>query len=211
MQIRAEMLPDILPVFPLRGALLLPHSILPLRVFEPRYIALVDDAFTVPRMFVMVQPRDGDSGKLYKTGCAGQITHFEERDDGTYTVLLRGIARVTLKEPCSDMKPYLRYNLDWREYHGDLKESSFKGFALGQFCGLVERYFASIKYSVPIEKMRELGQEELINMVACVAPFSEAEKQALLEAEDLQERCKIVQILMEMGCLSSQSEEFGGV
>src|SRR5713226_2255989 len=121
-------LPDILPIFPLTGVLLLPRGRLPLNIFEPRYLAMVSDALTYPRLVGMVQPREGhgDSGDppVYATGCAGRITGFGELDEGRYQITLTGVARFAIVEELPLSKGYRPVRVDWSRFKGDLAEES---------------------------------------------------------------------------------------
>src|SRR5438477_3329454 len=118
-------LPEILPVFPLAGALLLPRAQMPLNIFEPRYLAMIDDALTKPRIIGMIQPDETKGGieaspALYPTGCAGRITQFAETGDGRYLITLTGIARFKIAEELSVTTPFRQCRVDFAPYARDL-------------------------------------------------------------------------------------------
>ena len=114
-----DTLPDILPIFPLSGVLLLPHGQLPLNIFEPRYVAMVEDALSTHRMIGMLQPKNDN--EIYQTGCAGKITEFTEMPDGRYIINLSGICRFKIFDELETLKGYRRARPDWQPFEGDLK------------------------------------------------------------------------------------------
>ena len=136
-------LPDQIALFPLPRALLLPHGRLPLQIFEPRYLAMLDDTLkTSHRLIGMIQPSDGSNSKLYEVGCAGRLVSFNETDDGRYMITLAGVSRFRVKQLVEGFTPYLKADADWSGFGSDLVAAgSSKSFDRADFFGLLSRYF----------------------------------------------------------------------
>ncbi|WP_316013570.1 LON peptidase substrate-binding domain-containing protein [Roseobacter sp. HKCCA0434] len=194
-------LPGTLPIFPLGGALLLPRARLPLNLFEPRYLAMFDDALKTPeRMIAMIQPVEGPQGtsRLHTIGCAGRITQFSETDDGRYIISLTGVSRFRLVEEVEGFTPYRRARLDWSSFARDLgAEEKDPGFDRPAFLDLLSRFFDSAQLSSDWDSLKEADEELLINSLSMLCPFEAEEKQALLEAPSLATRRETLVMLME--------------
>lgn len=196
-------LPDVIPVFPLEGAVVLPKARLPLNIFEPRYLAMVDEALKAPhRLIGMVQPReDGPNPALYKIGCAGRITSLSETEDGRYLIALTGQLRFRILEEVEGFTPYRRMKIDWTAFRGDLSAS--RGHAMQEkdrerFLALLRRYFDAAQLSADWDSLSRADEETLINAISMLCPFSPQEKQALLEAPTLSDRHRDLRALMEI-------------
>ena len=196
-------LPDVIPVFPLPGALLLPRARLPLHIFEPRYLAMLDDALKVPdRLIGMIQPvkgRDTAQGPgLHMIGCAGRVTQFSETEDGRYMISLTGVSRFRVVEEIEGFTPYRRVRASWdgfdRDRGGDEHDPAFDRDALLTLLG---RYFAAHHLSTDWESLREADDELLINSLAMLLDFDTEDKQALLEAPCLTTRRETLMGLLE--------------
>lgn len=203
-------LPETLPVFPLSDALLLPRGRLPLNIFEPRYLAMFDDAMkTSHRMIGVIQPAgegEGENPKLRRVGCAGRIVSFSETEDGRYLMVLAGICRFTPEAELDGFTPYRKVSPDWKPWHGDLTERQLdEGFDRPAFLNLLKRYFEASGLSTDWDSLKEADEETLINSLAMLCPFSAEEKQALLEAEMLGDRRASLSALMEFS-VASQGE-----
>ncbi|MEM7546811.1 MAG: LON peptidase substrate-binding domain-containing protein [Pseudomonadota bacterium] len=195
-------LPEALSVFPLSESLLLPRGRLPLNIFEPRYLAMFDDALKSPhRMIGMIQPEGSDERgqpKLRRVGCAGRIVSFSETDDGRYLIVLAGVCRFTPEAELDGFTPYRRIVPDWSRWHGDLTERQIdEGFDRAAFLSLLRRYFEASGLSTDWDSLKEADEETLINSLAMLCPFTAEEKQALLEAEMLGDRRASLAALME--------------
>ena len=203
-------LPEVVPVFPLPGALLLPRARLPLNIFEPRYLAMLDDTMRSDhRLIAMMQPCEssGQPPRLHKVGCAGRVTSLTETEDGRYLIALTGIARFRVKSELEGFTPYRRIAVDWSDFHGDLKSSEeLCEFARADFLSLLKRYFESAKLASDWESLEEADPELLINSLAMMCPFSIEEKQALLESPDLEDRCQTLTALMQFAVASGGSD-----
>lgn len=204
-------LPRTIPLFPLSGALLLPHASLPLNIFEPRYLAMLEDTLkTRHRLIGMVQPHEPPRArageKLHKIGCAGRVVAFQETHDGRYLITLAGICRFEIVTEQAGFTPYLRADIGWERFAGDLgRGAPDDGFDRPAFLGLLTRYFKAMNLSADWESLKEAPEERLINSLAILCPFEMEEKQALLEAADLKDRRETLVTLMEFA-LQSGSE-----
>ena len=202
-------LPETLSVFPLPEALLLPRGRLPLNIFEPRYLAMFDDALKTPhRLIGMVQPADNSRPPpLRSVGCAGRIVSFSETEDGRYLVVLAGICRFAPVEELEGFTPYRRVKADWSRWAHDLgKRDIDEGFDRPAFLALLKRYFAAAGLSTDWDSLKEADEEMLLNSLAMLCPFSAEEKQALLEADRLTDRRASLTALMEFA-VASQGED----
>ncbi len=198
-------LPTHLPLFPLRGALLLPGAELPLNIFEPRYLAMTEWALRTDRMIGMIQPRAAapkmSPCQLYSVGCAGRITHYQEMDDGRYLITLRGISRFTLHTPPQLTDDHFLLGLpDWTPYTADqdpcdalpahLCRSSLKE--------LLTRFLAREELSVDWDQVASISEDRFFTLLAMIAPLDSAEKQSLLEAASVLERCEMLVQMLEI-------------
>jgi Lon protease-like protein len=205
-------LPDVLPLFPLPGALLLPRARLPLHLFEPRYLALLDDCLkTDHRLIGMIQPRaaaEGRASGLQSIGCAGRLTGFSETEDGRYMISLTGISRFRLRETVEGFQPYLRGAVSWTGFESDRGGAETDpGFDRPAFLNLLARYFARHNLSTDWESLGQAEDELLINSMAMLAPFEVEDKQALLEAPRLASRRETLMTLIEFALHSDGHSE----
>ncbi|SET50355.1 LON peptidase substrate-binding domain-containing protein [Oceanicella actignis] len=204
-------LPDALPVFPLPGALLLPRGRLPLNIFEPRYLTMLEDVMkTEHRLIGMVQPlesRAGEPPELRRIGCAGRLTAFSETEDGRYLITLSGVCRFRVARELEGFAPYRRVEADWRSFLGDLEgEEDDPGLDRDAFLELLMRFFQVAQLSSDWESLRKAEPEMLVNSLAMLCPFSVEEKQALLEAPSLSERRETLTALMRFAIVSGGDE-----
>ena len=195
-------LPDSIPVFPLPGALMLPRARLPLHIFEPRYLAMLDDTMkTSHRLIGMVQPREvpaGEDRRLYAIGCAGRLTGFSETEDGRYMITLTGISRYRITRELDGFTPYLRAEVDWTGFDRDLGPTERDpGFKRAAFIDLLARYFEAMSLSTDWDSLKEAEDELLINSLSMLCPFEPEDKQALLEAPSLTTRRETLVTLIE--------------
>ena len=199
-------LPDSIPLFPLPGALLLPRARLPLHIFEPRYLTMLDDTLkTGHRLIGMVQPMDS---RLHDIGCAGRLTQFSETEDGRYMITLSGVSRFRILREVGGFTPYLKADIRWQEFERDLgDEDEDPDFDREVFLGLLSRYFTSVGLSTDWESLKEADDELLINSLSMLCPFEVEDKQALLEAPRLSDRRETIAALMEFACRGGSTDE----
>jgi uncharacterized protein len=197
-------LPATIPVFPLPGAVLFPRSALPLNIFEPRYLNMIDDALASERLIGMIQPAGGDttSPALAKVGCVGRITTFSETDDGRYLITLTGVSRFRVGHELDLKTPYRKVAPDWHAYASDLSERD-NGAAIDQeiLARALRDYAAAKGFQVDWEAATDAPAEMLVNAVCAACPFQPQEKQLLLEAETLADRCDTLVALLELGAV----------
>ena len=203
-------LPQTLPIFPLSGALLLPRARLPLHIFEPRYLAMLDDVLrSDSRLIGMIQPVDEtDDADLCRVGCAGRVTSFTETPDRTYLITLTGVARFELGERQEGFSPYIRAGANWSGFERDLKGAERDdGLQRESFLKLLAQYFEAAELEVDWDSLKQADGEMLINALAALSPFDITDKQALLEAPDLAHRREMLVTLMEFAVHKGSSKE----
>lgn len=204
-------LPDTIPVFPLPGALLLPRARLPLHLFEPRYLAMLDDVLkTSSRLIGMVQPYEapGGNGKLHSIGCAGKVTAFSETEDGRYMITLSGASRFRITEEVEGFTPYRRCNVNWQGFERDLGPTERDDtFDRDRFMEALGRYLVDQGLSTDWESLGEAEDELLINSLSMLCPFEPEDKQALLEAPSLTTRRETLMTLIEFALRGGSGEE----
>jgi uncharacterized protein len=201
--VRAEDLPDTFPVFPLAGALLLPRGRLPLNIFEPRYLAMTEDAMACGRMFGMVQPdtqrpplKTGPG--LYRIGCLGRLSSFSETEDGRYLVTLTGLCRFAIAEELGPKRGYRRVRGAFAGFTDDLEPPAVPGFAREDLLAALRSYFAHRGFEANWEAIGQMSDEMLVTTLAMICPFAPAEKQALLEAPTPPDREATLLALLRM-------------
>jgi Lon protease-like protein len=210
--IKAADLPETIAIFPLPGALLLPRARLPLHIFEPRYLQMIEDAMkTSHRLIGMIQPREvpgTQERRLHAIGCAGRLTGFSETEDGRYMITLTGISRFRVLKEVQGFTPYRRTQVDWSPFVRDLgAEECDREFRREPFLGLLARYFEAMNLSTDWSGLKEAEDELLINSLSMLCPFSPEDKQALLEAPTLVTRRETMVTLIEFALRGSGEEE----
>jgi uncharacterized protein len=198
-----DQLPDSMPVFPLSGALLLPRGRLPLNIFEPRYLAMVQDALTGDRIIGMIQPQaglpDGESGpSLFAIGCAGRITSFAETGDGRILLTLTGLCRFGIHQELPGRNGYRRIVPEWSPFRSDMLDSPATLLDREKLTPQLQIYLKQCGITVDWTVIAETPDELLVTSLAMVCPFQPREKQALLEAPGLPERASMLLALIEM-------------
>ncbi len=201
---RPEELPAEIPVFPLAGALLLPHGRLPLNIFEPRYKAMVEDSLGAGRLFGMVQgdesrPRTERGTAMFSVGCLGRVTSFSETDDGRYLITLTGLLRFRLVEEQPLRRGYRHMLVAYGTYHDDLAPlPETETVPRADFLAALRPYFRAQGMEVNWDAVEKTPEAMLVTTLCMLCPFSVPEKQALLEAPDLAARARMMLTLMQM-------------
>jgi uncharacterized protein len=203
-------LPTTLPIFPLPGVLLLPHGRLPLRIFEPRYLAMTRDALAGERLIGMVQPSDptvSDANPpVYPIGCAGRITSFTETDDGLFLITLTGISRFRIREELPLLEGYRRVVPEWTDFARDLEADENSGFDRDRLIRGLKGFFQHHQISADWDAIASTPVDRLVTSIAMMCPFDPSEKQALLEASDLDDRARLLTAIVEMAVLNRSSD-----
>jgi len=198
-------LPEVIPVFPLPGALLLPRGQMPLNVFEQRYLAMVDDSFRDGhRLIGMIQPdvshsTDEEHPALFKVGCVGRITQLAEAGDGRYILELTGVSRFKVLEELTVLTPYRQCKVDYFPFIDDFTarkgEEEVDRDAL---LAVLTDFLKANNLKVDWEGIENAPNEALVNALAMMSPYGPPEKQAMLEAPDLKTRAEILVAITEM-------------
>ena len=205
-------LPETIPVFPLAGALLLPRGELPLNVFEPRYLQMVDDALRSHRVIGMVQPEneEGMRPSLYGCGCAGRITAFGESGDGRYVLTLTGIARYRILDELAADTPYRQCRVSFSPFardfvDGEGEEDVDRPAVLKTLRDFAEAHSLKVDW----RGIESASNDSLVNALAMMSPFGPREKQALLEAVDLKERADVLVAITEIEMARREGDSAG--
>ena len=200
----AEELPDLIPVFPLAGALLLPRGQLPLNIFEPRYMALIDDALKSHRLIGMIQPQQNEDERarlprLERVGCLGRITQIAETGDERYMLSLSGVARFRVAEELTVMTPYRQVRADYADFAVDfIPRAGEKEVDLDAVLDALRRFALASRLKIDWDGINQAPNEALVNALAMMSPFGPREKQALLEAPDIKARADVLIAATEM-------------
>jgi Lon protease-like protein len=195
-------LPRTLVLFPLSGALLLPRGQLPLNVFEPRYLSMVDSAMSGSRIIGMIQPTESDERvlkpALSEVGCTGRITSYQETDDGRYLITLTGVCRFRVMRELDVETPFRAVVPDYSEFASDLVTVTDNQFPRERLIGALKEYIAHRDLRADWRSVMGAPAETLVNALAMLCPFEPAEKQALLEAPGWEDRVHTLIALLEM-------------
>ncbi len=197
-------LPVEIPVFPLSGALLLPHGKLPLNIFEPRYKALIEDSLAGQRLFGMIQPDSSgleqDGGpELYDVGCLGRLSSFSETGDGRYLIALTGLVRFHVRAELGGRRGYRRVAAEYVRFASDLEPPPQYLTQRDDLLAALRGYFTANGFDANWSAIESMGDNELVVTLCMVCPFEVLEKQALLEAADSAGRADTLLTLLQMG------------
>ena len=197
-----EELPKIIPIFPLNNFIIFPKTTVPLNIFEPRYIEMINDSMKSNKLIGIIQPKNFDNKKnapnLYDIGCLGKITSFKEANDGLYLIQLNGLVRFQIVKEVISNKKYREYEVDFNRYNNDLsnKKEQLKFSDLELIFKDLKTLFKKKGYIINWKELEKQSLDETINALAMASPFTLEEKQVLLEAENLNTRKnKIADIL----------------
>jgi uncharacterized protein len=208
---KAADLPQVIAVFPLNGALLLPHAQLPLRIFEPRYLNMIDDAMAQERMIGMVQSMSGgepERPRLARVGCLGRVTSFAETSDDCYLITLTGMCRFAVGEELPARLPYRQIRANYGAFEADLRPlTDDDGFDRIRFLRALKPYLERRSLDVDWEAAKTAAGEALVNSLSMLLPFDPPEKQALIEAATLADRREALIALMEIDSMGPTDED----
>ena len=204
-------LPQLIPVFPLDGALLLPGGELPLQIFEPRYLNMVDDAMAGDRVIGMIQTRGGSRSrpKLAEVGCVGRITSYAETSDGRYLITLTGLCRFETGEELDLRMPYRQVRAKYDRFGDDLdddEDAQVGEAARTRFATALKRYLNRRELDIDWETANTAPLAALVNSLCMGLPFEPAEKEAFLEAPDLYARFDALTTLLEIDLSETDDE-----
>ena len=197
-------LPETIPVFPLGGALLLPRGQMPLNIFEPRYIQMIDAALRGPRLVGMVQPLEEQPdpsapAALHRVGCVGRIVQLAETGDGRYLVSLAGIARFLIQEESAVATPFRQCRVSFAPFAADFRPRLGEDAVdRASVIGALRNFAEATGLQIDWKGIDKAPNEALVNALSMMAPFGSREKQALLEAADLRTRAETLVAITEM-------------
>ena len=197
-------LPEVIPVFPLPGALLLPRGQMPLNIFEPRYLAMTEDAIRSARLIGVVQPDPDGTGAapapgLFAIGCAGRVTEFAESGDGRLLITLTGVARFRILRELPALTAYRQCNVDFHDFAADFEPRHGEDAVPRQAVITALKSFAKANnLRIDWKGINEAPNEALVNALSMMSPFGPKEKQALLEAPDLRNRAEMLIAITEI-------------
>ena len=203
---KKEDLPNIISIFPLSNAIFFPRTILPLNIFEDRYLQLVDDCMKGNRMFGMVQPRNRKdlSPEVYNVGCLGKIISFNETSDKRFIISLAGLTRFRIKKELKKEKLYRSFEVDYSEFLNDLEIKKDESFILEKknLLKIIQFFFKKINYPVKYNELLKLDLDELISNVSMISPFSIEEKQKLIETKKIDNKIKLLNEIINFNLLN---------
>ena len=201
-------LPDIIPLFPLKGVVMFPDTYLPLNIFEPRYLKMIDQAISNEnRLIGMIQPQNlketDDKLTFFKVGCAGKIVKFEETEDNRYLITLKGLSRFNLISEKTNDKNFREGNIDWENFSKDLninvKSSDFSSLKT-----ILKKYFKSKNIRANMDAIDKFNDYNFVDQITMICPLENNEKQLLLETASISKRRKLLQTILD----SYISEEY---
>ena len=208
---KKEDLPNIISIFPLSNAIFFPRTILPLNIFEDRYLQLVDDCMKGNRMFGMVQPRNRKdlSPEVYNVGCLGKIISFNETSDKRFIISLVGLTRFRIKKELKKEKLYRSFEVNYSEFLNDLEIKKDEPFILEKknLLKIIQFFFEKINYPVKYNELSKLDLDELISNVSMISPFSIEEKQKLIETKKIDNKIKVLSEIINSNLLNYEESK----
>ena len=198
-------LPKKISVFPLSNAIFFPRTVLPLNIFEKRYIQMVSDSMKENKVFGMVQPKAkrNKNIELYKVGCLGKIISFNETTDKRFIITLLGLTRFRIKKELQKEKLYRNFEVDYSEFLSDLEEKENQNFNYDKkdLLNKIKNFFQKINYPIDYEELAELNLDQLASTVSMISPFSIEEKQKLIETINIKDKIKALDEIINFNLL----------
>ena len=191
---KKEELPHKIAIFPLSNAVFFPKTMLPLNIFEDRYLQLVSDCMKEKKVFGMIQPKISSTGKpeVYSVGCLGEIVSFNETEDKRIIITLSGVTRFKIKEELNTKKLYREFNVDYSDFAEDLDSKIIKTKSDDDLLKRINIFFTKINYSVELDQLKKLNFDQLLSTVCMISPFTSEEKQRLIETIKIEDKVKIL-------------------
>jgi len=203
--------PNKIPVFPLSNAIFFPRTILPLNIFEDRYIQLVNDCMKENRMFGMVQPKNKKdiTPEVYKIGCLGKIINFNETEDKRFIISLSGIIRFRIKNEIKKDKLYRNFEVDYSDFLNDLEEKKNQmiNYDKKNLLNKIKIYFQKINYPIDYNELIKLNVDQLVSTVSMISPFSIEEKQKLIETVKIEDKAKVLGEIINFNLLDFEENK----
>ena len=208
---KKEELPNKISVFPLSNAIFFPRTILPLNIFEDRYLQLVNDCMKGNRMFGMVQPRNSASmsPEVYSVGCLGKIISFNETTDKRFIITLLGLTRFKIKKELQKEKLYRSFEVEYSEFLDDLQIKKYETFSSEKknLLNKIQVFFEKINYPVKYSELSKLNMDELISNVSMISPFSIEEKQKLIETKKIDNKIRVLDEIINFNLLDYEESK----
>ena len=194
-------LPDIIPIFPLKGVVMFPDTYLPLNIFEPRYLKMIDEAISNEnRLIGMIQPKSSNVSDnkftFYRVGCAGKIIKFEETDDKRYLITLKGLSRFNLISEKTNNKNFKEGNVDWENFTNDLNINK-KSIDFSTLKTTLKKYFKSKNIRADMDAIDTFNDYNFVDQIIMICPIANNEKQLLLETNSILKRKKLLQTILD--------------
>jgi len=207
---KKEDLPNKIPVFPLSNFIIFPKTTVPLNIFEPRYIQMVDDVMKGNRMIGIIQPKktgDLEKPNLYDVGCAGKITSFNETEDGRYLIILNGICRFRIISEEKSISKYRVCKINFEEYQQDLNKNleDINYTDLKYILNELKSFFKKQGYMINLDEIKKKNIDQTINTLSMASPFTLEEKQILLETKNIKIRKKKLEEILKIYTLDNFS------
>ena len=195
-------LPKVLPIFPLPGVIILPHGSLPLNIFEPRYIAMVESVLGTHRMIGMIQPNPVSSktNGLYPIGCASKIVSFSETSDNRYLIELKGLIRFKFSKELETINGYRNIIPIWEDFKEDLN-MNLQNINIDNLLEQLIKYFSTNNINVDSDELEKIPNDQIVSAIPQICSFQNNEKQAILEAKTDKERIEVIISLLKMNLL----------
>lgn len=204
-------LPESIPIFPLSGAIFFPKTVLPLNIFEDRYIQMVNDCMQGQRVFGMVQPKNKSVKipEVYQVGCLGKIVSFNETPDKRFVISLSGIIRFKIKKELKKEKLYRVFNVDYKNFLDDLVdiENQKVDFDTDSLINKTKLYFERSNYIINYEELKKLNFDQLISTICMISPFSIEEKQKLVETIKIEDKFKTLDQIINFNLLEFEENK----
>ena len=204
-------LPNEIAVFPLSNAVFFPNTILPLNIFEDRYIQMINDCMKEKRMFGMIQPKtkEKEVPEVYTVGCLGKIVSFNETADKRFIISLSGIIRFRVKKELDKNKLYRKFNVDYSEFLIDLEKKNNKitNDEINELLKKIKIFFKKIGYPINYDELIKLDLDQLISTVSMISPFSVEEKQKLIETIKIEDKLKILSEVISFNLLDFEENK----
>ena len=208
---KKEDLPNKISIFPLSNAIFFPRTVLPLNIFEDRYLQLVNDSMKGNRMFGMVQPRNkkDTSPEVYNVGCLGKITSFNETTDKRLIITLSGLTRFRIKKELEKKKLYRSFEVDYSEFLTDMEPIKDVSFSLEKknLLNKIKVFFEKNNYPVNHNELSKLDLDELVSNVSMISPFSIEEKQKLIETKKIDNKVKVLSEIINFNLLDYEESK----
>ena len=201
--------PNKIPIFPLSNAIFFPRTVLPLNIFEDRYIQLVKDCMKENRMFGMVQPKSKDDKfpEVYNIGCLGKIISFNETEDKRFIISLSGIIRFRIKKEFKKGKLYRNFEVDYSEFLNDIEKDQVINYNKKKLLDKIRIFFQKINYPIDYNELLKLDLDQLTSTVAMISPFSIEEKQKLIETVKVEDKIKTLDDIISFNLADFQENK----